>query len=167
MFIPIYTAGFWVKVYPVDRACRAVCPRPRGLPRDGRHAKKAICKRLIKLARMMDDLQGVWNSRWDPKNDMPGLMSNMHRFMVHLPFRPSFIWIVLLSHLSFASRCLFHPINSTSAPQVDVFPVVCRGTKSRRLSKLTFAGKYKRHVMKVRSRSDPSWSDCLSNQCDN
>ena len=154
-------AGFWVKMYPVDRACRATCPRPRGLPRDGRHAKKAICKRLIKLARMMDDLQGVWNARWDPKNDMPGLMSNMHRFMVRYTAARRFIFdrlqfiFLRSSFLSLLDIC-FVQFFSASLNQVDVFPVVCRGTKSRRLSKLTFAGKYKRHVMKVRSKSNPS-----------
>ncbi len=78
----LYQVAFYTKIYPVDRAVRVLCPRPLHLPRHGQDAKKVICRRLIALARMMDDLDQVWLARHDVQNDMPGLMSRMHRFMV-------------------------------------------------------------------------------------
>ncbi len=80
----LYQVAFYTKIYPVDRAVRVLCPRPLHLPRHGQDAKKVICKRLVALAHMMDDLDQVWLARHDVQNDMPGLMSTDHRFMVRV-----------------------------------------------------------------------------------
>jgi hypothetical protein len=78
----LFHIAYLCKSYPLRRGFYVGCPIKTGLPRNDRRAVAIVMARLVELGKLMNDMKKIWDERWQPVRDWPGLMSVTHRYMI-------------------------------------------------------------------------------------
>ena len=82
--VHLFQLTWYMKTYPKQRCLWRSLPFGFNthISRKNRRATLSIERRIIQLGAMMNDLQGIWDQRWDDDRTLPGLFPRECRTML-------------------------------------------------------------------------------------